>query len=1114
VLVAVALAGAFSPARAETHHFRTFSVGDGLPQTIVQALAFDREGFLWVGTQFGLARFDGSDFETFTAEDGLPHPAVTVLHVRDDGDLWVGTRAGVARWRGNRAVARFRTASRVNDLLELNDGSLMVAHADGLGIYEAGQLTRLPGIRSSVTSIARDVEGRIWLSLSNDTRVGTLEVLRNGGARSVPTHGEVQQFIAAPSGEWWAVQRDRVERLGDDGIWSSVPGLEFGPTHASWSALVDQRGDVWLGSDDRLIRISNGRKEQLAIDAGLTFAPVLCMAEQPGGDLWMGGLGGLAQFIGRPFTVYREEDGLPSRVVRPIIRDVTGDLWVGTGRGLAQRPDQPDTETYLSGRDLPAGNVMSLAQTRGRRLWVGLSRDLAVGEPTRDARVSFARARGWPEGRAAEQVIEDADGTLWVASDPGVFRRAGATFERLEVPGQNFVRSRMVSASDGTLWVGGLHGLSSRREDGWQTLTTADGLAHDHVYFVAEAPDGSIWWTYHLGRGVSRWKNGRVRTWTEADGLSSNAVYSIGFDREGHAWLGTLNGVDRFDGRTFRVYGPPEGYPSYESNAGGYWLDADGTQWFGTNGGLARYEPWLDIDRRAPPRVRASVWLGDREIDAETVVSAHAAGVRARVRIHDFAPPERVRVQLRHRDEPWVDLPGRELQFSRVQPGPHDIEVRARAYGGPWSEPLKLHFEVATPLLQRWDFWAALSVAASLIAFSVVRLRILGLRQTEARLEALVRRRTEDLAKASRSKSEFLASMSHELRTPMNGIVATSELLVDTRLDTEQRDLVETLKISARTLVDVINDVLDLSKIEAGKLELDPAPTNLRSAVEEVRRLFALRARAEGIELECTTSPDLPGWSRLDWPRVRQILVNVMGNAVKFTRGGRVSLSARLEVPSTIVFCVEDTGAGMTSRDLERIFEPYEQAGPARDRTAGTGLGLAIARSLARKMGGDIRATSRVGEGSCFEIRLPHVPSSSPSEAFIPADTRSLYVLVVDDDPTNRKVACKVLDALGHTHRAVGSGEEALETLRSESFDAVLMDIQMPGLDGLETTRRIRAMPSAVPVVALTASAMADDRTRCMAAGMNEFVTKPIRRASIALALQRVERANEASAAN
>ncbi len=377
---------------------------------------------------------------------------------------------------------------------------------------------------------------------------------------------------------------------------------------------------------------------------------------------------------------------------------------------------------------------------------------------------------------------------------------------------------------------------------------------------------------------------------------------------------------------------------------------------------------------------------------------------------------------------------------------------------------------------------------------------------------------------ASTAKSEFLANMSHEIRTPMNAILGYTEILLESEADAQTRNGLLIIRRNASHLLALINDILDLSRIEAGRQTFQPVCFDLRSLLNDIDQLMRVRIEEKGLELRIDWPDDAPGFVVTDPDRVRQILINLVGNSAKFTHEGHIAIRVRFSGPVAdeegrqgfLVISVEDTGIGMTPDQLERVFNPFEQADNSTTRTyGGTGLGLAICTRLAERLGGTIMAQSAAGEGSTFHLRIPTLQANeairderenaqphdapSPTAADQAAPLTGLRVLYAEDGPDNQRLLSHHLTKAGATVELVENGQLAVERIRASpsAYDLIFMDMSMPVLDGYEATAQLRAAGCTLPIIALTAHAMDGDREHCLNAGCSDYAPKPVKRATL-----------------
>lgn len=418
--------------------------------------------------------------------------------------------------------------------------------------------------------------------------------------------------------------------------------------------------------------------------------------------------------------------------------------------------------------------------------------------------------------------------------------------------------------------------------------------------------------------------------------------------------------------------------------------------------------------------------------------------------------------------------------------------------------------------------WLGLLCVGVILAVIAAGSRVYRLIDALAANEAALDQSLKAAEAANAAKSQFLANMSHELRTPLNGIIAVSELLRSRQADRQAQDMADTIIASGRTLESVVNDILDVAKIDAGQIRFERAPFDLAAALKDMAALHGAAASVKGVEMVLNLHPSIEGLYEGDRYRVSQVVTNLLSNAVKFTEAGAVRLSAR-RVKAGVRIAVSDSGVGFDRAIAKRLFQPFEQADVSVSRKyGGTGLGLSICKSLVEMMGGALAARSVVGKGAVFIARLPlerlgDVPVATDLAAATPPITgKSLRVLFADDHAVNRKVVTLILEPLGVALLEVENGAEALEAARAAELDLILMDLQMPVMDGLTAIREIRAFERShaappTPIIALTANAMPDDVSRSLEAGADLHLAKPIRPAALLAAIQAVQHEAESN---
>jgi signal transduction histidine kinase/ligand-binding sensor domain-containing protein/AmiR/NasT family two-component response regulator len=1145
---------------------RTWNTGEGLPQSSVRAIAQSDQGYLWVATSEGLVRFDGVKMDVLDRKStpSLPSPNIGALLA--DGDaVWVGLkRDGLLRLRGALVERWTRDQGLPGDniqaLARTRDGAVWACTTDGLARLPPGahhfERVEIPEA-ASCSSLSADRSGLLWVG----TSVGLARVAGSAVAMFLPDSSParpVTAVAATSTGVVW-VGTDRGLARFQDGHLADVdlPSL----ASATITALLeDSTGAVWIGTRAASVsRYAGGKLETLATASGLSDRSVLSLYQDRESTMWVGlNTGGLVQMRATPFSVIGVNDGLATSVVRSLWSGSDGTMWMGTaGYGVMTHRDGA-ARNITTAHGLPGDVVFSLAEAPDKAVWVGTREGLATitarGVALVPVRLPTGPIRALAFGRDGRLRVGTTDGAYVVEAD----RRA------THIAGTRGVVRALHEARDGTWWVAGLSGLSRVTAEGTQSWTEADGLPDRHLSSLHENPDGSLW-VATLGHGLFHFDGHRAVGYTSAQGLFDDTVFQIVADTRGWLWMTSNRGLFRSPLPALealvagerqqvpsRVYGEADGLPTSEFNGGASPAAiraADGSVWFGSIRGAIRVDPARVPDTNIAPEVLLETLLVNG-----VAVSPESAGrvppgatnveVHYTARTLQGAEAVRFRYRLVGFDQAWVDAGlRRAAYYTNLPPGSYRFELMASRDGLTWGPSATGMPMTLLPRFYQTRAFAALSILAMAGAIAGgVRLRERRRAAHERELEELVALRTRELEQeiaehrraaealeiaraqalqASELKSEFLANVSHEIRTPMNGVIGMTDLALEMPLPDQARRYLDVARSSADLLLQVINDVLDFSKIEAGKLDMHPVDLDLGDELSEIVTLLTPRASARSLTLSAFVDPAVPTRVMGDPVRMRQVLLNLVSNALKFTEVGSVRIEVALEPGQALDdperddvrlhFRVIDTGVGIAPHDQARIFDAFTQVdGSSTRRHGGTGLGLAIAARLVEMMGGRLRVQSRPGVGSTFEFTArfgrasPGVdPGAGACEA--PDTTRQLRVLVAEDNAVNRLVIQHMLHKGGHQVSLVTTGREAVESALTGHFDVVLMDVQMPEMDGLEATVAIRARHTGghLPIVGITAHALLGDRERCLEAGMDDYLSKPVRRRQLDQALAR-----------
>ncbi len=1118
-----------------------------MPEVIT--LRNDKYGAMWATTGKGLFRLDGHQIFYFNAQEGgLRHESLESIQFDDKGNLWI------SYWEGG------------------------ISKYDGQYFYHYGEEQGLKEQRGQV--LQKDNEGNIWITGGEEG----IYQYKEGAffLYNVPLVTKEHPILAIGKGDkneiWLSIYEVGVANF--DGNEFSFFTTENGfPHHEIYQIKSDGSGSVWFASWGKgLIRWNEERFFVFRKEQGLYSELINCIYIDSNNVLWVGFTGGMARYQGDIFEHFTTQQSFDTHTTS-MVRCQAGKLWITSFSGPLMSFEGNSFTSFSLDAENPSEFAEGLVVDSGNHLWMAINQEGIYRFDGSDFYHYQLDSLEYP--LSMEGGMEDKDGNLWLLTGrQGVLKFDGETFTHFNQNNGlpvNHVRA-IAEDPEGNIVLATFGGGVVVVDDNKFTIyTEEDGLASNYLFSAFTDSEDNLWFGTN-GKGVSMFNGSNFINFTTTKGLTDNYIFSIAQDAEGSMVFGgrfglnvmtynTLKEVMRkndlhvlpnIDNHYFINYTYNEGFLGVGANMG-MMLREDDKIWIGTNNRITRFNSSLSLKEVPAPNVVISeLELFNEELNWKALLEQQdtlillANGVKLKDFSFDRISPWHhipENLQLSHKNnfitfgfsgaspssgnkilysfklegfDPHWHKPTTEnhAHYGNLPPGKYTLKVKARNNYGLWSQQEQLSFVILTPWWKKWWAFVLYFGAAGVILMMYIRVR-----EKALVLENKILDNEVELArKTIEIKQNIIANVSHELRTPLTGIIGLADILAKTPLNEQQKEYIHTLQQTGINLKEIINQILDYSKIESGEVSLTNTSFSVRELFLHAEKVFdSLKQNKSNLRIITHIEENVPPLIFADRGRVNQILLNLLYNAVKFTHEGSITLKASLEntflsagntgtARYVIKISVIDTGLGISEEAIKKLFVPFSQIENNDTReTDSTGLGLAISKKLANLLKGNIGVESKPGVGSRFWYTfLAGQPEGinpvQSSNVDLVHEAKNKNILLVEDKKVNQLVIKLMLKGMGHKVELAENGEEALQVFEPGKFDFILMDIQMPVMDGIRATQKLKEQYSDLPpIIGLSANAFEGDREKYMGLGMDEYITKPVNDESLRKVLAQMD---------